>query len=81
MRNSAMNELEPFGVVSKKAHMSQLKLCEVNCTFLMWWPQRLGLILWCEGFRKSFQEPKYHKILSQKPSFQRMCVSAHVKSS
>lgn len=74
MRNSTMNELEPFGVMSKKAHVSQLRLCKVNWTLPMWWPQRLGLILWCDSFHKSFQEPKYHKILSQKPSFQRMCV-------
>lgn len=81
MRNSTMSKSELFGVMSKQAHMSWLRLCEVNWTLLMWWPQILGLILWCDCFHKSFQEPKYHKIFSQKPSFQRMCVSAHVKSS
>lgn len=34
MRNSTVNELEPFGVMSKKAHMSWLRLCEVNWTLL-----------------------------------------------
>lgn len=81
MRNCTPNESEPFGIMSKKAHMSWLRLCAVNWTLLMGWPQRLGLFLWCDSFYKSFQGPKYHKILSQKPSFQRMCVSAHVKSS
>lgn len=36
MRNLAVNELEPFGVMSKKAHISYVRQNEVNWTLLMW---------------------------------------------